>query len=222
MKHIKMINTKSQSIRKSILKSQSGVVIVEFALMLPLFVGITVVGLEYSYFALVNMKLNQIAVMAADNASRYTPTMDEADFIDVTAGTGVIGDPIDFNANGRIILSSLQHNGLTGTNEGQVINWQRCNGNLTSVASQYGVQGTGASNAVLKDGVGSPANRITAIQGTAIMFIEVVFDYKPLIAPSFPGSVQLNRRMRFESAYIVRSRQNFDISNTGNITVNNC
>jgi Flp pilus assembly protein TadG len=205
-----------------LLKNQCGVVIVEFALTLPFFIGITVVGLEYSYFALVNMKLNQIAVTAADNASRYTPTMDESDFVDVSAGTTVIGAAIDFNANGRIILSSLQHNGLNGGNAGQVINWQRCNGSLTTVGSRYGVQGAGATNSSLSTGVGSPTNRITAATGTAIMFVEVVFDYQPLIAPNFPGSVQLDRRMRFESAYVVRSRQNFNITNTGNIAVNSC
>ena len=207
---------------KALSKNQAGVTIVEFALTLPLFVGITVVGLELAYFALVNMKLNQIAVTVADNASRYTPSMDEADFIDIIAGASVIGSPINFSNNGRFILSSLQDNLQTGTNAGQMIHWQRCNGSLTSVASAYGVEGAGRTNATLATGVGSTTNKITAATGTALMFVEVVYNYQPLIAPNYAGSVPLNRRLRYEAAYVVRSRQNFNLTNTNNATINAC
>jgi TadE-like protein len=48
----------------------SGLALVEFAISLPFFMGLTVGGIEVANYASVVMQLNQIAIHTADNAAR--------------------------------------------------------------------------------------------------------------------------------------------------------
>ena len=98
--------------------------------------------------------MNQIATTVADNAGRVTTGIDEANIYEVFAGANAIGTSMDFEANGRVVLSSLQDNGRTGSNHGQMINWQRCWGDLDAGA----IDGQAGSRA---DGghVGAPDER---------------------------------------------------------------
>jgi hypothetical protein len=93
--------------------------LVEFALSLPLVVALGVGGIELANFALTNVRVNQIALSVADNAGRVTSRIDEANIVEVFAGARVTGEPINFQENGRIVLSSLEHNGLDDDDEGR-------------------------------------------------------------------------------------------------------
>ena len=55
-------------------KNDSGLALVEFAVSLPFFMGLTVGGIEVANFASVTMQLNQIAIHTADNAARMGST----------------------------------------------------------------------------------------------------------------------------------------------------
>jgi hypothetical protein len=50
------------------------------------------------------------------------------------------------------------------------------------------------------------------------MFVEVTYDYQPLVNLNILGA----RRIRYESAFNVRERNNQDITNTQNLTTNSC
>jgi hypothetical protein len=174
--------------------------------------------MEYANLASAHMRVSQIAMTVADNSARVEPAIDEADIYEIFAGAELLGEKLDFEANGRIILSSLQHNGLTDGDEGQMINWQRCFGDL-AMPSQYGVEGAGRTGDSLGAGMGPVGTEIFAAPSTAVMFVEVVYNYQQLI----PGDL-FSREIRYETAFNVRSRDLFNISNSSSpaLAVKSC
>lgn len=199
-------------------RDERGVAFVEFALIAPVILFVILGGLEVVNYALAQLKVNQIAMTVADNAGRVTTGIDEANVYEVFAGADVIGKSMDFKQHGRIVLSSLQDNGQNGGKHGQMINWQRCWGDL-GTAPAYGTQGLGRKDDALEAGMGPAGNKITSVPGTAVMFVEVSYDYQPLISDTI---LPVAGTMRRESAFNVRGRQNNDISNTQGLTQLTC
>ena len=197
---------------------QAGVAYLEFALIGPILLFLTLAGLELVNYAMAYLRVNQIATTVADNAGRVTTGIDEANVHELFAGAEAIGEPMDFQANGRVVLSSLQDNGKSGADDGQMINWQRCWGSL-GVGSTYAEEGDGRDDATLAQGVGTPGHRITSLPGTAVMFVEVTYDYQPLISDTI---LPVADRIRQETAFNVRGQRNNDISNTQNLPENAC
>ncbi len=198
-----------------LVSDRSGIGIVEFALTVPLVVALSMGGIELANLALTHMRVSQIALTVADNAGRVTTRIDEGDIDEVFAGAQLVGETIDFEENGRVVLSSLQHNGLEDDDEGQMVNWQRCFGDL-DVDPSYGVQGDGRTDGSLQ-GMGPAGREIATVEGTAVMFVEVSYQYTPII-----GSVIAPRTLRYESAFIVRGRTEHNITNGSGGPVNSC
>jgi hypothetical protein len=199
-------------------RDERGLAFVEFAFAAPILLFLILGGLELVNYALAHLRVNQIAMTVADNAGRVVTGIDEANVYEVFAGAGVIGDPLDFEANGRIVLSSLQDNGLNGNAAGQMINWQRCWGEL-DVDPAYGTEGTGRDNDDLEDGMGEDDSRIISAPDTAVMVVEVSYNYQPIIGGDI---LPIGAMIRHESAFNVRGRQNNDISNTQELDVLAC
>lgn len=195
-----------------------GLAMIEFAFVAPLFLTLVLTGLELSNLALAHLRVSQMAMTVADNAGRVTSGIDEANIYEVFTGAEVTASGLDFEANGRMVLSSLEDNGKNGANAGQTIVWQRCWGDDTSVTPAYGVEGDGKNDDSLEDGLGAGSDKITALEDTAVMFVEVTYDYQPLVSTGFFTAPTI----RYESAFNVRGRQNNDISNTQNLTVMSC
>ena len=188
---------------------RSGVAMVEFALVLPLFLSMVLVGLEITNYSVAHMRISQIALMVADNAARVRDSIDEVDVDEVMVGARIEGDSISFGTRGRVILSSLEPNGLASPNTGQKIRWQRCYGSK-NVSSTYGDEGDGTTDDELEFGMGTTANRVSASSGSAIMFVEVVYDYQPLIAQGLLGGAAT---IRYSAAHVVRERDTQAITN---------
>jgi len=197
---------------------EGGLAFIEFAMALPVVVTLGLVGLETANLAMAHLRVSNIAMLAADNAARVRDSIDETNVIELLTGAKMTGDSIRFRQNGRIILSSVEPNtaGTGGTSTGQWIRWQRCDG-ARQVVSRYGPQGTGQNNATLQY-VGPANNRITASAGTAVMLVEVEYNYQSLVSDTIFGP----RVIRYESAFNVRQRTNQAITNTTSATAKNC
>ncbi|WP_233222371.1 TadE/TadG family type IV pilus assembly protein [Allosphingosinicella deserti] len=184
---------------------------VEFALVLPLLAAIAMTGIEYANLAMAHVRISQIADTVADNAGRVPDLVTETDIDEIFAGARETGGSLDFEANGKVVLSSLQQNGQpapkTGEtdNRGQWIRWQRCLGAL-KVNPAYGVEGTGESSAALQS-MGKTGRTISALPHTAVMFVEVSYDYQPIVSSALVKST----RIQYESAFIVRDRAELGI-----------
>ena len=196
---------------------EDGLALTEFAFALPVFLVLLLGGLEVTNLALTHSRVNQIAMTVADNAGRVRTGIDESHIYEVFAGADLVGDGIDFSENGRIVLSSLQPNGQSGSNAGQWINWQRCHGEL-DVEPAYGDQGTGQTDSSLADGMGPESNKIVAEEDTAVMFVEVSYRYTPAIFTDLANVGMIH----YESAFNVRERTNQNISNAQNLPLNSC
>lgn len=182
-----------------ILRDCRGASLIEFALALPILMSLILVGLELTNFVLANHRVRQIAAMTADNASRLRTQMSEAYVNQLFVGVQKAGAGIQFGDRGRVILSSVQNNAAA---DGQWIRWQRCYGSL-SRASKYGVQDKGKSDNSLPT-----INGLVAQSGSALMYAEAEYNYKPLISTSLLN----NRKIVHEVAFIVRQRTDFSIS----------
>lgn len=182
-------------------RESKATVIIEMAFAVPFIVLVGFAGLEIANLTLVNTRISQIGLSAADNASRIAygsnlsqPQVRELDINEVFTGVEEQADGLDFEANGRIILSSLERN----DDGGQWIHWQRCHGDL-DVDSTYGTEGTGETGTSF-GGMGPSGREVTAASGTAVMFVEIVYDYQPLLFGSWLGE----RRISSTAAFNIR------------------
>ncbi len=198
-------------------RCERGAAMIEFALSAPLLLALLLGGVEITNLAIAHMRVSQIAMTVADNAGRAAGGIDEAHIYEVFAGAGVIGEPLDFEDNGRVVLSSLEPNGHDDDDEGQMIGWQRCWGDLDADPA-YGEEGDGEDDASLAEGLGADGRQIAAGGNTAVMFVEVSYAYQPLVA----GNLVTIDTIRYESAFNVRRRENNAITNTQDLTVLDC
>lgn len=174
-----------KALQRRLRRDRSGVAMMEFALIMPFFLMTGLWGVELAHYSYQTMRVGQLASHVADNASRigdYSTLQNrkiyESDVVDLLIGANLqAGSHMDLFNRGRVIISSLQVN---GSNQ-QYIRWQRCMG-TKQVASSYGAQGQ-----VLSDGMGPTGNRVTAFPNDAVMFVEVQYDYLPLISSTFIG-----------------------------------
>jgi len=183
---------------------ERGVQLVEFAVAIPALLTLGLGGIEVANYSIASIRCSQIAMTVADNAGRVRSSIDEADINEMMIGAKQIGKGVKFAENGRIILSSLEQN---DAKNGMWIRWQRCAGKK-AVTSSYGVEGDGRTNSSMQD-MGPSDNKIAALPGTAVMFVEVVYDYQPIVSNRLLG----NRTMRYVSAFNVRQRTDQTLKN---------
>ena len=184
-------------------RDRAGVALTEFALSLPLLLVAGLGGVETANLAVTTLRVNQVAMQIADNASRIGDTSSledrkiyESDINDLLLGSNIqAGQSIDLYNHGRVIVSSLEV--VPGTEDRQYIHWQRCKGTKVHPSS-YGNQGDGISTTLA--GMGPPGEEVMAQRGEAVIFVEVSYDYQPLV----PGFFQKNRVVSSTSAYTVR------------------
>lgn len=177
----------------------SGVAMTEFALAMPLFLTAGLWGVELANYQLASMRIEQIAATVADNGSRigdYSTLQNrkiyESDIDDLFIGANLAAGKLNVFDKGRIILSSLEVNSVGK----QYIHWQRCVG-VKAVASSYGKEG----DVLTTTGIGPTGSQVSASANDAVMFVEVQFDYQPLVSSTFIGTPTI----KSVASYTVRS-----------------
>lgn len=167
-------------------RDRSGMALTEFALIMPFFLGVGLWGVELTNYSYTRERIGQLATRIADNGSRlgdYSQLQNrkvyESDVNDMLIGAGIqSGTQLDLFNNGRVIISSLEVN----SSGQQYIHWQRCLG-TKRVNSSYGVQGD-----IRTVGMGPTGSEVYAFDKEAVIFVEVKYDYKPLISATFVGT----------------------------------
>lgn len=200
---------------KRLKRDISGLALIEFAYTLPIFLGLGFYGVEVANLAITQMKMSQVALNMADNASRIgtlnsnlgSKQVNESEVNDVFQAAEIQSGHIDIYRNGRTVLSSLEINALGG----QEIKWQRCKG-MQREDSEYGGEGTGA-NSTSFTGMGDQDNRIAASNGAAVMFVELTYVYQPLFGDMFIGE----RELRQEAVYTVRDNRELGTNPLANV-----
>lgn len=183
---------------------RSGLAMVEFAFAAPLVLGMGMLGTDTASLVITHLEVSQITMQVADNSSRIgeqdvltARKVFEHDVNETFVGAEKMGEGIRIFERGRIIVSSLQRNAQGG----QWIAWQRCRG-AKNHPSSFGVQGAGATGTSFP-GMGVPGRYITASAGTAVMFVEVAYNYQSLT----PINLFNNREIVYTSAFNVRDNR---------------
>ena len=170
----------------------------------PIFRTLGLVGSDAVNYVIVHMRISQVALHVADNASRVgeqdvltARRIFESDINDLLLGAERYAGGLDLRENGRIILSSLEVN----TDGGQWIHWQRCSGEKVH-ESQYGFERDGETGTDLA-GMGRPGAEIFATSGNAVMFVEVAYDYQPIV----PLSMLEDQEIVYTASFNVRDNR---------------
>ncbi|MFC3096451.1 TadE/TadG family type IV pilus assembly protein [Alteraurantiacibacter palmitatis] len=185
---------------RRVLRDTAGLAATEFAIIFPALLGMGLMGLELANRAIVQMQINQLAMQIADNASRIGEQsrltqrkIYESDIQDLFYGAEIqAGQHLDLYGRGRVILSSLEV--VPGTADEQYIHWQRCMGNKRHNSS-YGMEGDGLEDDF--PGMGPPGEEVIAFANEAVMFVEIAYDYRPLIGNPFGAPATIQARASF-------------------------
>ena len=190
----------------------SGLALTEFALVMPLMCLAGLGGLELTNLTLAYLRVNDIAMKVADNAARVRISIDESDVNQIMIGAKEMGKSIDFGANGRVILSSIEPVINNGT-QNQYLRWQRCYG-ASAANSTHGAQGDGLTGNLQPTGYGiTGAAKIAASTGNSTMLAEVSYTYQPLVSPNWFGPIVIN----VQQSMPVRQRDDTVIKNGGSL-----
>lgn len=199
--------------------NNSGVAAVEFALSAPVILTLFLSGAELTNFAVAKLRVSQIALHVADNSSRIgtaslltNPQISESQINDLLVGANLQAGGLDLQHRGRVVLSSLEQ--MASPNQTKMyVHWQRCYGNM-AYSGQY-PQGQQNLTAY-----GAPNKQVTSIpSGSAVMYVEVAYNYKPLISAHLVPTLVL----KDVAAMVLRdSRDLTQVYNTEGATVSSC
>ncbi len=185
-----------------------GLALTEFALSLPVLLALALTGVETANYVLAVQRVSQVASVVADTAGRGANAIDDVQVNEIMTGARMIGQSIGLGPNGRIILSDLEQS--TSNTQRQWIRWQRCSG-AKRVDSSYGTPGAMAGSTMTA--MGPAGNQIAAQRNTAVMFVEVMYDYQPIVAGKLIP--EGNRTIRSVAAYNVRQRNSYALGSGG-------
>ena len=190
-----------------LLRERRGVAMLEFALALPVVLPIGLYAVELGNFGITQLRLSQSTLALADNISRVgvdtniaTQQLREADIGEVVEGLRQQAKNLSLTANGRVTISSLETK-----NGAQWIHWQRCVGlkSGSGYDSSYGRAGDGGTNGSGFTGMGIGGSKVLAPPNAAVIFVEINYDYQPLISRYFMGE----RRMHQTASFVVRDNR---------------
>lgn len=204
-------------------EDRSGLAMLEFALAGPVVLALGLYGAEMGNQSLTHMRISQIALALADNASRMgqmgannIEQMREADMNDVFQAARFQGSSLKLGTYGRITISSLENVAQAyDTTPVQRIHWQRCMGMKQGAgyASSYGTTSVSAGTTpTLADagtsapnGMGDAGRMVSAPDGTGVIFVEVNYLYQPLVSSWLAKPF----RMHYVASMIVRNNRDF-------------
>lgn len=187
-------------------RDHSGIAFVEFGLMLPLFVSVSISGMEIANYTLANTKVQRMAVMVADLVAQSGAGeigVTEQQIYDLFNAVDVSAQPYDLRNRGRVVITAVMGvDPNPADNATVVVNrilWQRFDGDYVAAVPQLGCHTTN-NVAVL------PNNRQLALN--ELMFhAQVTYEYEPLFPFNFPQMLSLPTTFTRVAVFRGRSRE---------------
>lgn len=208
---------------------RSGLALLEFAFSLPIVLTMSLTGAELTNYITTRMRVSQVALQLADNAARIgsgtvlqTKKITETDINDLLTGAGLQAGELNLYGRGRVIVSDLE---ADPSNSGKYkIMWQRCSGTRTAWTSSYGKVGdtSGSDRGNNLTGMGPTGRQITSPPGGATMFVEVRYEYRPIVNTSLTRQWTGAELKEFASMMVRDNRDLSQIYNTANAPVARC
>lgn len=206
--------------RKRLGSDTSGLALLEFAFTLPVLLLMTLTGAELTNYITTKMRISQLALHLADDAARMgsgsqlsAKTISETDINDLFIGANLQSGELSLATKGRVTLIDLEPVANPNTTNKYKIGWTRCYGAKTSYTSPYRTPTTNL------DGIGPAGRQVTAQDDNATMFVEVYYEYTPLVGATLGPTTTFKE----VASMAVRDRRDLtQIYNTANATVSSC
>ncbi|OQW47090.1 MAG: tight adherence protein TadE [Proteobacteria bacterium SG_bin6] len=202
-------------------RDERGLALVEFAFVTPIILLLGLTGAEFANYITVRMRVSQLALRIVDDAARIgtgsqlaAKTITETDINDLFIGANQQSGTLNLAQRGRVVLSDLEPMANPNTTNKYKIVWQRCYGAKTNYTRQYGTAGQ-----TDLDGMGPSGRQVTAQDDNATMFVEVYYEYQPLITTALLPTLTFTDT----AAMAVRDRRDLtQIYNTEGATIATC
>ncbi|WNO55048.1 TadE/TadG family type IV pilus assembly protein [Stakelama saccharophila] len=184
----------------AVLLATKGVAMIEFALGLPLLLGLSLSGLEMGNYIIANNRVQRLASMAADliaQSGQGRIGLNEGQIYDLFNALDVTAKPFNLREHGRIVITAVR--GVDKSGSGKTTNeilWQRFDGAFAQAQPVLGCwqdSKTADLNKVL------PKNEL-------LFHVQVTYDYQPLFS-SIPFSM-LDLPQHFTRTAMYRARKN--------------
>jgi Flp pilus assembly protein TadG len=146
-------------------RDRRGVSLIEFALVVPIFVLMILGGTEVARYVLLNEVLDRLATSTADLTAQEDD-ITAGDLTNIFASAPTLVWPFDINANGVVIITSV---GLV--NNQPKIYWQRTRTGSLTRSSRIGTEG---GQATLPTG-------LTVAADDNIIVAEVYYNFTPFM-----------------------------------------
>lgn len=142
-------------------QESKGASMVEFALILPLLVTVSLGIYETTNYIMLSAKLNEIASGLSSWIAAQTST---ATITDCLVGANLMGTNYNFSAKGGVVVSGLQQ---VGSTTAQKLVWQQASLGATSQITTSAITGQVTS---------SP---FTLASASNLVVVEVTYNYQP-------------------------------------------
>ena len=160
-------------------RNERGVAAVEFALVLPIVVLLLLGCFEVPRYVMVIQRLARTSAGVSDLVAQADEPMTANQMTDIFTAGGIMMQPYDVVANGKIYVSSI--NNPSGT--GVILTWQRNNSGTVGTASKLGAEGTNPTSKI-------PA-ALVPLSNEEVLAAEVYFNYTPIFSTLIYQGTQL-------------------------------
>lgn len=158
-------------------RDRRGLAFVEFALSLPLFLGFSLAGIEFSNYVMANNRVQRLTAMSADLVAQSgtgSIGVSEGQIYDLFSALDLTAKPFDLRSDGRIVITGVQG---TDTNNDNVVEnrilWQRFDGGYVTPAL-VGCKRT-------SDIATLPNNRRMLLE-EILFHVQVTYRYRPIFS----------------------------------------
>lgn len=148
------------------LASESGVIAIEFALVVPVLLALFLGGIDTAWLVIAHYKLERAADSVADLTAR-AQQLRSSDIRDILAAASMVAKPFDLDADGRVIASSITNPMGTGA----IVDWQQASTGGVSATSKIGPAG----------GTAQLGTDLSVELGETMIVGEAYLDFQPII-----------------------------------------
>lgn len=175
----------------------------EFGLMLPLFLTFCISGIEFGYYVMASNRVQRMASMTADLVAQSgigAIGATEGQIYDLFSAIDLTAQPFDLRRYGRVVISSVK--GTDVNNDSKTENrflWQRFDGNYTAATPLLGCMKTNPLATI-------PRSRVLPLD-EILFHVQVTYNYQPLFGRSLFDVLNLGTTLTRTATYRARSSQ---------------
>lgn len=184
-------------------RERRAVAMLELALVMPLFLGFVLTGLEFANWVMANNRAQRLASMTADLVAQSgvgSVGASEKQIYDLFSAIDITAQPFDLRNHGRVVISSVKgtDNDGDGVIEKRFL-WQRFDGNYVAATPLLGCAQSTALATL-------PTSRLLPLD-EILFHVQVTYDYQPLISRRPFGWIDLGTAITRTATYRARSTQ---------------